>query len=71
VEIPGVDLATMMVAVPVSVLAWPVRAGAEGDGRSGLVITGVDQVRTGDLVAWCKGGGGHSGGGASGRADPG
>ncbi|MGH3933358.1 MAG: transposase [Pseudonocardiaceae bacterium] len=41
-------------AVPVSALAWPVRAGAAGDGRSGLVITDADQVKTGDQVAWCK-----------------
>lgn len=54
VEIPGGDLTTVMVAVPVSALAWPVRAGGDGDGRSGLVITGADQLKTGDQVAWCK-----------------
>jgi hypothetical protein len=54
VQIPGVDLATGMVAVPVSALAWPVRADADGDGRSGVVITGAERVTTGDPVAWCK-----------------
>jgi hypothetical protein len=53
-QIAGGDLATVMVAVPVSALAWPVRAGADADGRSGLVITGADPVKTGDPVAWCK-----------------
>jgi hypothetical protein len=54
-QIPEVDhLATVMVAVPVTALAWPVRAGAQGDGRSGLVIMGAGQVKTGDQVAWCK-----------------
>jgi hypothetical protein len=43
-----------MVAVPVSALAWPVRAETDGDGRSGLVIMRADQVKTGDQVAWCK-----------------
>jgi hypothetical protein len=43
-----------MVAVPVSALAWPVRAGADADGRSGVVVTGTGQVKTGDQVAWCK-----------------
>lgn len=53
-EIPGVDAATVMVAVPVSALGWPVRAGSGGDARSGLVVAGAEEVRAGDLVAWCK-----------------
>jgi len=43
-----------MVAVPVSALAWPVRAGSGGDGRSALVVAGAEQITAGDLVAWCK-----------------
>jgi hypothetical protein len=43
-----------MVAVPVSALAWPVRAGSGGDGRSALVVAGPSPITTGDLVAWCK-----------------
>lgn len=45
---------TRMVAVPVSALAWPVRASSGGDGRSALVVTGADQITAGALVAWCK-----------------
>jgi hypothetical protein len=46
--------ATRMVAVPVSALAWPVRAGSGGDGRSALVVTGADPIMAGAPVAWCK-----------------
>jgi hypothetical protein len=46
--------ATRMVAVPVSALAWPVRAGSGGDGRSALVVTGADPIMAGVPVAWCK-----------------
>src|SRR5262245_65813976 len=43
-----------MVAVPVSALGWPVRAGAGGDGRSGWVVAGAEEVRAGEPVAWCR-----------------
>ena len=46
--------ATRMVAVPVSALAWPVRAGSGGDGRSALVVAGAEPIVAGALVAWCK-----------------
>lgn len=46
--------ATLMVAVPVSALAWPVRAGAGGDGRSALVVAGAEKIAAGEPVAWCK-----------------
>jgi len=46
--------ATRMVAVPLSALAWPVRAGSDGDGRSALVVAGASAIRTGVAVAWCK-----------------
>jgi hypothetical protein len=56
--IPGVERfgegQAVMVAVPVAALAWPVRPGSGGDGRSGLVVTGAGRVRAGELVAWCK-----------------
>ena len=54
VEIPGVDQAAVMVAVPVSALAWPVRADSGGEGRSALVVAGPSRITAGDLVAWCK-----------------
>lgn len=54
VEIPGGDQAAVMVAVPVSALAWPVRAESGGDGRSALVVAGAERISAGDLVAWCK-----------------
>ena len=54
VGIPGVDQATVMVAVPVSALVWPVRVGSGGQGRSGLVVAGAEKIKTGDPVAWCK-----------------
>lgn len=53
-QIPGVDQATVMVAVPVSALGWPVRAGSGGDGRSGLVVAGAVKITAGEPVAWCK-----------------
>jgi len=43
-----------VVAVPVSALVWPVRAGSDGDGRSGLLVAGVKPITAGDPVAWCK-----------------
>ena len=46
--------ATRMVAVPVSALAWPVRTGSGGDGRSALVVAGAEPIAAGALVAWCK-----------------
>ena len=45
---------TRMVAVPVSALAWPVRAGSGGDGRSALVVAGAERITAGEPVAWCK-----------------
>lgn len=50
---PG-DAAAVLVAVPVSALAWPVREGSGGDGRSGLVVAGAGKIRSGEPVAWCK-----------------
>jgi len=49
-----VGQATVMVAVPVAALSWPVRAGSDTDGRSGLVVAGAERIRTGEPVAWCK-----------------
>jgi hypothetical protein len=57
VEIPGVDQAAVqavMVAVPVSALIWPVRAGSGGDGRSALVVAGASPITAGEPVVWCK-----------------
>ena len=56
VEIPGGDRAgaqAVMVAVPVSALAWPVGAGSGGDGRSALVVAGASPITTGEPVVWC------------------
>jgi hypothetical protein len=44
----------VVVAVPVSALVWPVRAGSGGDGRSALLVAGVKPITAGDPVAWCK-----------------
>ena len=44
----------VVVAVPVSALVWPVRAGSDGDGRSALLVAGVKPITAGDPVAWCK-----------------
>jgi Transposase DDE domain len=54
VPVDGVDAASVMVAVPVSALVWPVRVGSGADGRSAWVVSGGEQVRTGDPVVWCK-----------------
>ena len=57
VEFPGGDQAAaqaVIVAVPVSALVWPVRAGSGRDGRSALVVAGPSPIAAGDLVAWCK-----------------
>jgi Transposase DDE domain len=51
---PGSGLAAMVVAVPLSALAWPVRQDSDGDGRSALVVTGAAGLRAGEPVAWCK-----------------
>jgi len=56
VEVPGVDQAAaeaVVVAVPVSALAWPVRAGSGGDGRSALVVASTSPITTGEPVVWC------------------
>jgi hypothetical protein len=54
VQLPGVDEGAVMVAVPVSALAWPVGEGSSGDGRSAMVVTGAAPIASGDLVVWCK-----------------
>jgi len=54
VQFPGAVEGTVMVAVPVSALAWPVREGSAGDGRSAMVISGAGKIQTGELVAFCK-----------------
>ena len=57
VEVPGGDRGAgqaVMVAVPVSALVSPVRAGSGGDGRSALVVAGPSSIAAGELVAWCK-----------------
>jgi hypothetical protein len=41
------------VAVPVSALVWPVRAGSGGDGRSALLVAGTSPIATGEPVVWC------------------
>ena len=56
VEIPGGDQAAgqaVMVAVPVSALVWPVRAGSGRDGRSALLVAGASPIATGEPVVWC------------------
>jgi len=50
----GQAAAARMVAIPLSELAWPVRAGSGGDGRSALVVGGGAPIRSGVAVAWCK-----------------
>ena len=57
VEVLGGDQGAaqaVMVAVPVSALVSPVRAGSGGDGRSALVVAGSSSIAAGELVAWCK-----------------
>jgi hypothetical protein len=54
VRLPGGDRGTVMVAVPISALSWPVRDGSDGDGRSGMVVEGAGRIKSGDLVAFCK-----------------
>jgi hypothetical protein len=59
--IPGVEITdgdqaaaqAVMVAVPVSALVWPVRAGSGGDGRSALLVAGSSAIATGEPVVWC------------------
>jgi len=41
-----------MVAVPVSALAWPVRADSGGDGRSALLVAEAEQITAG-AIRWC------------------
>jgi hypothetical protein len=59
VEVPGVDQGTVdrsgavVVAVPVSALVWPVRAGSGGDGRSALLVAGAKPITGGEPVVWC------------------
>lgn len=47
-------LGSMVVAVPLSALRWPVREGLSGDGRSALVVVDAPAVRTGEVVVWLK-----------------
>ena len=54
VAVVGQAGAARMVAIPLSELAWPVRAGSGGDGRSALVVGGGAPIRAGVAVAWCK-----------------
>lgn len=54
VQFPGGDQGSIMVAVPISALSWPVRDGSDGDGRSAMVVQGTGKIETGDLVAFCK-----------------
>ena len=52
-EVPGRGRAAVMVAVPASALAWPVRADSGGDGRSALLVTGAKPITAGEPVVWC------------------
>jgi hypothetical protein len=55
-EVPGGDQAAaraVVVAVPVSALVWPVRAGSGGNGRSALLVAGTSPIATGEPVVWC------------------
>ena len=52
-EVPGRGQAAVMVAVPASALAWPVRADSGGDGRSALLVTGAKPITAGEPVVWC------------------
>src|SRR5664280_75146 len=54
VQFPGGDAGTVMVAVPVSALSWPVRDGSDGDGRSAMVVQAAGKIKSGELVAFCK-----------------
>ncbi len=54
VRLPGGDEGTVMVAVPISALSWPVRDASEGDGRSGMVVEGAGKIKSGDPVVWFK-----------------
>ena len=54
VQFPGGDQATVMVAVPVAALSWPVRDGSDGNGRSAMVIGAAGKIKSGELVAFCK-----------------
>jgi hypothetical protein len=56
VEVPGGGQGAgraVMVAVPVSALVWPVRAGSGGDGRSALLVAGTSPITAGEPVVWC------------------
>jgi len=54
VQLPGGDGGTVMVAVPVSALSWPVGDGSDSDARSAMVVQGTGKIRTGEQVAFCK-----------------
>ena len=54
VQLSGGGHGTVMVAVPISGLSWPVREGSAGDGRSAMVVGAAGKIKSGELVAWCK-----------------
>jgi hypothetical protein len=54
VQLPDGAAGTVMVAVPVSALSWPVRDGSDGDGRSAMVVPAAGKITSGELVAFCK-----------------
>ena len=73
VEVPGADQGAaraVMVAVPVSALVWPVRAGSGGDGRSALLVAGASADHGGRAGGVVHGGGDRARGAAPGRAGP-
>jgi hypothetical protein len=44
----------VIVAVPVSALVWPVRAGSDGDGRSALLVAGTSPITAGEPVVCAR-----------------
>lgn len=54
VQFPGPDHGIGMVAVAASALSWPVREGADGDGRSAMTVEGARKIKSGDVVVFCK-----------------
>lgn len=54
VVFPGGDRVSVMVAVPVAGLSWPVVEGSGGDGRSAMLVGGAGKIKSGDVVAFCK-----------------
>lgn len=54
VQLPDGAAGTVMVAVPISALSWPVRDGSDTDGRSAMVVQAAGKITSGELVAFCK-----------------